>query len=312
MYQEIYIIDDYDKIYNQLKNIFKEEKDYIFRNIETIRIEDELKNIPDLIIINEDGINADVIDVCKKIRSYNDNSITPIIVISSDIKKEHRVEVLKNSVEYFIKAPIDEQYIYYTVKNIVRLIQTNRRVSPLTGLPGNVQIQVEIKKRILRKREFAVLYLDLDNFKEYNDVYGFLKGDEVIKYTAKTILKVIHKYELEETFVGHIGGDDFIAIVSKTNYDKICQDMLANFDEGIKEFFTEEDLEKGYLEVANRKGIIEEFPLTSLSIGVVAAEPGEYENSLEIGEVGAQVKHLAKTQIGSAYAINRRKNPVGV
>lgn len=307
MYQEIYIIDDYDKLYNQLKDIFKEERDYIFRNIETRSIEDELKNIPDLIIINEDGINADVIDVCKKIRSYNDNSITPIIVISSDIKKEHRVEVLKNSVEYFIKAPIDEQYIYYTVKNIVRLIQTNRRVSPLTGLPGNVQIQVEIKKRILRKKEFAVLYLDLDNFKEYNDVYGFLKGDEVIKYTAKTILKVIHKYDIKETFVGHIGGDDFIAIVSKTDYDKICQDMLANFDEGIKKFFTEDDLEKGYLEVANRKGIIEEFPLTSLSIGVVAAESGEYENSLEIGEVGAQVKHLAKTQMGSAYAINRRK-----
>lgn len=154
--------------------------------------------------------------------------------------------------------------------------------------------------------------MDLDNFKEYNDVYGFLKGDEVIKYTAKTILKVIHKYELAETFVGHIGGDDFIAIVSKTDYDEICQEMLANFDEGIKKYFTEDDLEKGYLEVANRKGIIEQFPLTSLSIGVVAVEPEEYENSLEIGEVGAQVKHLAKTQIGSAYAINRRKNPVGV
>lgn len=312
MYQEIYIIDDGDKIYNQLKNIFKEEMDYILRNIKTVKVEDEMKNIPDLIIINEDGINTDVIDICQKIRSYNDNSITPIIVVSSDTRKEHRVDILKNSVEYFIKAPIDEQYMYYTVKNIVRLIQTNRRVSPLTGLPGNVQIQVEIKKRILRKKEFAVLYLDLDNFKEYNDVYGFLKGDEVIKYTAKTILKVIHKYELAETFVGHIGGDDFIAIVSKTDYDEICQEMLANFDEGIKKYFTEDDLEKGYLEVANRKGIIEQFPLTSLSIGVVAVEPEEYENSLEIGEVGAQVKHLAKTQIGSAYAINRRKNPVGV
>lgn len=307
MYQEIYIIDDDDKIYNKLKDIFKEERDYIFKNIETIKVEDEMKNIPDLILINEDGINIDVIDICKKIRSYNDNSITPIIVISSDIRKEHRVEVLKNSVEYFIKAPIDEQYIYYTVKNIVRLIQTNRRVSPLTGLPGNVQIQVEIKKRILRKKEFAVLYLDLDNFKEYNDIYGFLKGDEVIKYTAKTILKVIHRHELEETFVGHIGGDDFIAIISEANYDVICQDILAHFDEGIKKYFTEDDWEKGYLEVANRKGIIEQFPLTSLSIGVVIAEPGEYENSLEIGEVGAGVKHLAKTQVGSAYAINRRK-----
>lgn len=307
MYQEIYIIDDDEKIYNKLKEIFDEEKDYIFRNIKSLNVEDEIKNIPDLIIINEDGLSNDVINICKLIRSQNDNSITPIIVISSDIRKEHRVDILKNSVEYFIKSPMDEQYIYYTVKNIVRLMQTNRRVSPLTGLPGNVQIQVEIKKRILRKNEFAVLYLDLDNFKEYNDIYGFLKGDEVIKYTAKVILKVIHKYELEDTFVGHIGGDDFIALIPKTDYDEICQDILLNFDEGIKKYFTEDDIEKGYLEVANRRGIIEQFPLTSLSIGVVAVEPDEYKNSLEIGEVGAQVKHLAKTQIGSAYAINRRK-----
>ncbi len=308
MYQEICIIDDDKKIYDKIKSIFIGETDYLFKSIESSNVEDEIKSIPDLIIINEDGIKNDVIDICKLIRSYKDNSITPIIVTSSDVRKEHRVEILKNSVEYFIKAPIDEQYIYYTVKNIVRLMQTNRRVSPLTGLPGNVQIQVEIKKRLLRKKEFAVLYLDLDNFKEYNDIYGFLKGDEVIKYTAKTILKVVHQYDLEETFVGHIGGDDFIAIISKTDYDKICQDILAHFDEGIKEYFTEDDVEKGYLEVANRKGIIEQFPLTALSIGVVSVEPGQYENSLEIGEVGAGVKHLAKTQIGSAYAINRRKS----
>lgn len=307
MYQDIYIIEDSEDIYNKLKNIFKEEKDYLLRKIETEQLEDAIKNIPDLIIINEDGIQEDIINICQKVRRHNDNSITPIIVISSDIRKEHRIDILKNSVEYFIKAPMDEQYIYYTVKNIIRLMQTNRTVSPLTGLPGNVQIQVEIKKRILRKNEFAVLYLDLDNFKEYNDIYGFSKGDEVIKYTAKTILKIIHKYELEDTFVGHIGGDDFIALIPRADYDKISQDILANFDEGIKKYFTEDDIEKGYLEVANRRGIIEQFPLTSLSIGVVAVEPGEYKNSLEIGEVGAQVKHLAKTQVGSAYAVNRRK-----
>lgn len=307
MYQDIYIIEDSGYIYNKLKNIFKEEKDYLLRKIETEQLEDAIKNIPDLIIINEDGIQEDIINICQKVRRHNDNSITPIIVISSDIRKEHRIDILKNSVEYFIKAPMDEQYIYYTVKNIIRLMQTNRTVSPLTGLPGNVQIQVEIKKRILRKNEFAVLYLDLDNFKEYNDIYGFSKGDEVIKYTAKTILKIIHKYELEDTFVGHIGGDDFIALIPKADYDEISQEILANFDEGIKKYFTEDDIEKGYLEVANRRGIIEQFPLTSLSIGVVAVEPGEYKNSLEIGEVGAQVKHLAKTQVGSAYAVNRRK-----
>ena len=306
MYQEIYVIEDNNEIGSKVKKVLKDEKDFSVKIIETSSIEDELKNIPDLIIINEDGINKNLIELCKLIRS-NDNSITPIIVISSDISKKHRVEILKNSVEYFIKAPIDSEYMYYTIKNILRLIQMNRRVSPLTGLPGNVQIQVEIKKRLLRKKPFAVFYFDLDNFKEYNDIYGFLKGDEIIKYTAKTIIKVIHKYELESTFVGHIGGDDFIAIIPESDYDAICQDVLANFDHGIEKFFTEDDWEKGYLEVANRKGIIERFPLTSLSIGVVAAEVEEYVNSLEIGEVGAQVKHLAKTQVGSAYAINRRK-----
>lgn len=307
MYQEIYTIADDEELNNQLKKIFAEENDYTFKNISSNKVEEEIKNIPDLIIIDEDKLTRNIIEICNLIRSYNDNTITPIIVISSNWEKNHRVDILKNSVEYFIKSPIDEQYMYYTVKNLVRLMQTNRRVSPLTGLPGNVQIQIELKKRLLRKKHFAVLYLDLDNFKEYNDIYGFLAGDEVIKYTAKTILKVIHQYDLEETFVGHIGGDDFVAIVSETDYEKLSQSIIASFEEGIKKYFSQEDIERGFLEVANRKGIIEQFPLTALSIGVVTVKPGEYDNILEIGEVGAQVKHLAKTQIGSAYAINRRK-----
>ena len=151
------------------------------------------------------------------------------------------------------------------------------------------------------------MYFDLDNFKEYNDTYGFLKGDEVIKFTARTILKTMHRYKLENTFVGHIGGDDFVGIISDVDYERLCQDIIALFDTNIKEYFNPEDIEKGYLEVENRKGIIEQFPITAISIGVVKVQSGEYENPLEIGEVGAQVKHLAKTQIGSAYAINRRK-----
>ena len=307
MYQEIYTIADDEELNTQLKKIFAEENDYTFKNISSNKVEEEIKNIPDLIIIDEDKLTKNIIEICNLIRSYNDNTITPIIVISSNWDKNHRVDILKNSVEYFIKSPIDEQYMYYTVKNLGRLMQTNRRVSPLTGLPGNVQLQIELKKRLLRKKLFAVLYLDLDNFKEYKDIYGFLAGDEVIKYTAKTIQKVIHQYDLEETFVGHIGGDDFVAIVSETDYEKLSQNIIASFEEGIKKYFSQEDIERGFLEVANRKGIIEQFPLTALSIGVVIVKPGEYNNILEIGEVGAQVKHLAKTQIGSAYAINRRK-----
>lgn len=306
MVQEIYIIDDDDSSIVIFRELFKNDPEYKFISVKTEQIDIALKNIPSLIVINEDAIDRDVVELCKKIRKDEDNTITPVIVVSSKNEKDHRVKILQESVEYYIKKPVDEQYLYYTVKNINRLLSSNRRVSPLTGLPGNVQIHAELKKRILKQDPFSVLYLDLDNFKAYNDVYGFLKGDQIIEFTAETIVNLVHSDELENTFVGHIGGDDFVAIVPGTSCEKLCQNIIAYFDRNVTKFFTERDLEKGYIEVANRKGIIEQFPLTSLSIGVVTADVGRFHNILEIGEIGAQVKHAAKSVMGSSYAVDRR------
>jgi len=311
MAQNIYLIDNDSELKQVLLELFKDEKEFKFKKVDTKRIDEALKNIPSLIIINEDMIDENVTELCKNIRANEDNSITPIIVISSNKEKEHRIAVLKECVEHYIKAPIDKEYLYHTIKNVIRLLYINRRVSPLTGLPGNVQIQAEMKKRLLNKEEFSMLYLDLDNFKAYNDVYGFLNGDEIIKFTAKIIVKNIEALSCGDGFVGHIGGDDFVAIVSASDdYEKICQNIIAEFDKNVVKYFNDIDIEKGYLEVANRKGVIEQFPITSISIGVVVADKGRFHNVLEIGEVGAQVKHLAKTIIGSTYTIDRRKNEV--
>ena len=308
MLQEIYIIDDESELLIVLKELFKQEEEYVFKSVKTEDIDEALKNIPALIIVHEDGIEKDIIELGKQIRENEDNTITPIIVVSSNTEKEHRIDILKTAVEYFIKKPIDQDYLYYTVKNIIRLMHTNRRVSPLTGLPGNVQIQSELKKRVLKRESFAVLYFDLDNFKAYNDTYGFLAGDEIIKQTARTIISNVNTEENMHNFVGHIGGDDFVAIVSGEDYEKICQNIIIEFDQKIRKYYTEEDLSRGYLEVPNRKGIIEAMPLVSISIGVVEVDKNRFRNILDIGEVGAEVKHLAKTIPGSAYAIDRRKN----
>ena len=308
MSQEIYIIEDEKQLINELKELYKEEKSYIFKGINTSELEIALQDIPELIIIHEDNINSNIIELCNQIRNNEDNSITPIIVITSNRDDEHRIEVLKTAVEYYIKKPVNNTVFYYTIKNIIRLMHSNRTVSPLTGLPGNVQIQAEFKKRILKKEEFSILYIDLDHFKEYNDTYGFSKGDEVIKWTARIIAKNIHNQELDNTFIGHIGGDDFIAIVPREEHEKLCQNIICEFDIKIQEYFSDEDKQRGYLEVPNRKGVIEEIPLTSISIGVVDVDKGRFKNTLEIGEVGAQVKHVAKSIMGSSYAVNRRKN----
>lgn len=308
MIQEIYIIDDDESSILVFRELFKNDLEYKFISVTSDKIDIALKNIPSIIIINEDAVEVNVIDLCRRIRKDEDNSITPIIVVSSNSEKEHRVKILKESVEYYIKKPVNVDYLYLTIKNLTRLLTINRRISPLTGLPGNVQIHAELKKRISNKEEFSVLYLDLDNFKAYNDVYGFLKGDEIIKFTADTIMTCVHNYIKNGSFVGHIGGDDFIAILPVIHCEEICENIIANFDAQVINFFTEEDAKKGYIEVANRKGVIEQFPLTAISIGVVEADRGRFSNVLEIGEVGAQVKHLAKSVMGSCYSVDRRKN----
>ena len=308
MLQEVYIIDDKLELINKMREIFRDEKDYNFVSVKAKDMEIALENIPSLIIVEDDNIEMSAYDVCKKIRENEDNNITPVIIISSNYDHDYRVSILNLSVQHFILKPIDEKYFYYTIKNIIDFVSINRRISPLTGLPGNVQIQTEMKKRLLKKDSFAVIYFDLDNFKAYNDVYGFSNGDEVIKLLARIIVKHIHNIEYGNNFIGHIGGDDFVAIIDKYNYDELCKNIISEFDKNITDYYTEEDVERGFVEVANRRGIIEEFPIVSLSIAVVEVENGNFTSPLEIGEVSAQVKHMAKEKIGSNYVINRRRS----
>ena len=174
MIKEIHIIDSENDLIMELRELFEEEKAFRFRNIKPENLDIALKSIPSIIIINEDTIKVDILKICQKIRENEDNSITPIIVISSNNLEEHKIDILKESVEYVISSDQSKEYIYHVIKNLARLLSVNRTVSPLTGLPGNLPIQTELKKRLLRKEPFVVLYFDLDNFKAYNDVYGFL------------------------------------------------------------------------------------------------------------------------------------------
>lgn len=135
MAQEIIVIDNKQEIIGEIKEIFKKEKEYAFKAIRDIQLEYALKSIPALFIINADDLSLDIIDICKKIRNDDDNNITPVIVISINKDKAHKISVLNECIEYYINKPMDKEYLYYTIKNLLRLINTNRRISPLTGLP---------------------------------------------------------------------------------------------------------------------------------------------------------------------------------
>ena len=309
--KHIYVLDE-DKekiIYKALVQIMEKEKSIKVHNYKISEISEALVNIPDIVVVNEDNINVDMENVFKQIKSNEDNSITPIIVLSSNKEQNHIIETLKNDVEIYLTKAVNDEILYYSIMNIMKLLNRNRMVSPLTGLPGNVQIQAEMKKRLSNGKSYAMIYIDLDNFKAYNDTYGFSNGDEMIKLTARVITKNVMKNdENEQNFVGHIGGDDFVAIVEGDDYEQVCQNIIAEFDKSVEKYFSKEDVERGYIEVENRKGVMEQFPLTTISVGVVEVTPERFKNTLEIGEAGAAVKHLAKTIYGSTYVIDRRKN----
>ena len=308
MYQEIYVIDEEEKLTQDLEKLFEKHDKIKFRRIATKDLQLIFKNMPQLVIINDDTVYETSINICNKIRTDEDNNMMPIIVLSSNEDKNFKMELAKNYVEYYISKAMGLEYVYYRIRNIFRLLVVNRTISPLTGLPGNSHIQTELKKRMIKNEDFVVLYLDLDNFKAYNDVYGFLKGDEIIKFTARVICENVNYDMKYDQFIGHIGGDDFVAVLGQeADYEKVCQNIIDKFDKEVKKFFTEEDAKRGYLKVRNRKGKMETFPLTSISIGVVLAKKGMFTNVLEIGEVGAQVKHVAKKYKGSCYAIDRRR-----
>ncbi|MBR3512471.1 MAG: diguanylate cyclase [Clostridia bacterium] len=306
MVHDIYVIEKENQIFGSLTDMFSSESDYVIHSAIPEDIDAVLRNIPSIIIINESSIYMNILDLCRTIRSNEDNSITPVVVVTQDFSRDHKMMLLAEDVQYIIDG-FDMDAIKVISKNFINLLYKNRRISPLTGLPGNVQIQAEMKKRLLNKEFYAIFYFDLDNFKAYNDVYGFANGDEIIKFTARTITENIHKLESGDNFVGHIGGDDFVAVLSPTDYAVLCRRIIDDFDTNILQYYNQEDVERGYVEVANRKGIIEQFPLTTISIAVVEVDPNNYTNTLEIGEVGAQVKHRAKTILGSTYIINKRK-----
>ena len=308
--KEIVVIDDVGDVYDLVKKVLnKEKEEYDITLSESTKsgINKALEEIPSLIIINGDGLKKDLLKTCEYIRKNPENSITPIIVACENKDKTYRLEVLKRVIEYYIPKPLHPKFFYYTIKNLSRLIDANRCISNLTGLPGNAQIEIELKKGVSGKKTFAVLYADLDNFKAYNDKYGFMNGDEVIKFTANCMRESIQNLGVKGDFLGHIGGDDFVAVVEYANARKISRDIIKRFDSNIGEYYSEEDNENGFVKIPNRKGKLEKYPLMTITVAMISNRFKKYDSVLELGEDGAQVKKKAKTIPGSTFLENRRK-----
>lgn len=174
-------------------------------------------------------------------------------------------------------------------------------LNPLTRLPGNNIIQEQLQHAFESNGPFSVLYVDLDRFKAYNDTYGFNKGDDLLQATAAILNRHLDQ---NETFLGHIGGDDYIVILKGYGYEDYCVKVISSFEEMIKDFYSEEHLQQQFVYTENRSGWMEEFPLVTISIAVVTNRFSEFNNVEEIVVEAARLKKLCKTTVTSCYRSN--------
>ncbi len=178
--------------------------------------------------------------------------------------------------------------------------------SPLTRLPGNLAIEQVLKGKMERGERFALCYIDLDDFKAYNDKYGYAKGSDLIKMTGEVIYRAKDEHADNQDFVGHIGGDDFVLITSPDKVEKVCQTIISDFDRLIPEFYLPEDRAVGYIEGVDRYGVTRRFSLMSISIAVVSDVKRSFKSPVEIAKVATEIKDYVKSLPGSNYLIDRR------
>lgn len=179
-----------------------------------------------------------------------------------------------------------------------------KHANPLTGLPGNVLIEKELHNLLAESSDYAVLYFDLDNFKPYNDVYGFETGDRILQFTAQVIQEQLRQLRPADTFLGHIGGDDFVAIVHDKDIAPLCEQIIGSFDDKIAHYYSTDDCARGGIVAKNRHGQDEAFPIMSLSIAVVTSQHHSFNTVYELGEAASQLKKKCKLDWHSCYHIS--------
>lgn len=261
---------------------------------------------PSLVLLDVLMPGMDGLATLRHLRNNVPTANVPVIMLTAKPQAAERVKGLDLGADDYLTKPFDVEELVARVRSVIRRAQHMRDLSPLTGLPGNFRITTEMENRVRDGGEFAVVYADLDNFKAFNDHYGFMRGDAVIKFTADTLSEVAHDVVGEGVFIGHLGGDDFVIIMAAEHIEQLCDAVIKKFDDGILEFYDTADALQGHIEVVDRLGEKQTYPTASISMGVATNRHRELTSEWEVAAIATEMKEYAKRQPGSVYSIDRR------
>ena len=266
--------------------------------------------MPEVVLLDLMMPYMDGYEVARRIRAHQNPTIAnvPIIILTAKSETDDKLRGFEAGADDYITKPFGPQELLARVRAKIRRVEVDSSLSPLTRLPGNLAIESELRRRLDAQGAFAVLYLDLDNFKAFNDVYGFTHGDEAIQMLARICLDTVRRRGTANDFVGHIGGDDFIIVTENGRSEEMAQEIIAEFDRDIRSLYSAKDLRAGYIETRDRRGTLNRFPIMTISIAIVANDNRQVTNYAQVGEAAAELKRYAKSISGSVYVKDKRRS----
>ncbi len=303
---KILAVDDDPDILELLEITLEEDFEVIKASTGKEALDKIEKEKPNILILDYMLPDITGVKLCQQLRSNPLFLHLPILMLTGKGEVEDKVAGLGAGADDYMVKPFSPPELTARIQMLIRRSTISLDANPLTRLPGNVSINNELTKRLKNKEKFAVLYIDLDNFKALNDYYGFERGDEVIKETSQIIIKSVQKEGTVNDFIGHVGGDDFVIITSPSYGEKIAKMIINNFDKIVPQFYDEKDRIKGYIETADRSGFQRKFPFVTISIGIITNLSKKFTHIAEISSIGAELKEAAKRIPHSNYVIDRR------
>jgi PleD family two-component response regulator len=268
----------------------------------------ELK--PNLVLLDVMMPKVDGYEVCRKMRQDFSLNQIPVIMLSARGEQRDRVAGLEGGANDYLVKPYSNEELLLRVKNVLEWNIRQKEANPLTGLPGNTAIEREMIARIAQKKQFAFLYIDIDNFKGFNDYYGYQKGDEIIGFLADILRRTIDKLGGKDDFIGHVGGDDFVLVASPSRAEIMAQYVVDEFDRGSLMKLDPKDVKRGYLEIRDRQGELKKIPVMAVTIALVKSTDNQIEHFAEVNDIATSLKEYGKRIEGSVVVKERRQDGV--
>jgi diguanylate cyclase (GGDEF)-like protein len=263
--------------------------------------------LPDLVLLDVAMPAMDGVEVVRRLRKHPKTTNASVIMVTARTQSKDKVVGLTAGADDYVVKPFEPDELIARIETALRRTGQMRDASPLTGLPGNLRVIEAIDEAIASGRGFAVLYADLDHFKAYNDRAGPERADDLIREAADVIQGSVDRHaDTTSAFVGHIGGDDFIAVTEPEVAERTAASIVRDFEARVGAYYDADDLERGSVEIEDRTGNRREVPLVSISVGVATTLTRVFSHRADVIDVATEMKRFAKKRRGSSYAIDRR------